>query len=221
MPPFAYSERNPQPQIDLKEYNHLRTRILYNAPALHGASPRVIHHGYAVVTARIAALTDAQHQAALIAYSGPNGSTTSVLLRKSAGQITLINALQDLLASMERDLWCLINQTVPGQTIDYQVGPVDGDNETTPKARKPIPRKSPLYAVPAPLQIKNKAPPKPKVSPVVVPEIFRGRRPSHQASVEYLRSQGFATQDSPPKTAPGECYVERRPLPQIPLPRGR
>lgn len=94
-----------------------------NAPILYGASPRVIHHGYSVITTRVTNTSGNEHRAALVAYCGPNGSTKGVLLRQSDLKTNPAEAVANLLESMERELGSTLSQTALGETIPFNEGP--------------------------------------------------------------------------------------------------
>ncbi|CAI6338752.1 unnamed protein product [Periconia digitata] len=120
MPTQANFVRTPTQPNETRQYNHLREMIIYNAPVLYGASPRVLHHGYSVITTRLTATIGNEHQAALVAFSGPNGSVQGILLCKSEPKASPMDAMEDLLASMERELGGMLSQAISGEKIPYK-----------------------------------------------------------------------------------------------------
>ncbi|KAF2105957.1 hypothetical protein BDV96DRAFT_655094 [Lophiotrema nucula] len=103
--------------MDFKEVNHVRSQILANAPVLHGAAPRVLHHGYSLITTQEAAGTGTNYRAALVAYSGPKNDVDAFVLRKSHKKPKVIDAMKDLLDSMELELGQRLKQTPLGGTL--------------------------------------------------------------------------------------------------------
>ncbi|KAF2868991.1 hypothetical protein BDV95DRAFT_596669 [Massariosphaeria phaeospora] len=119
---------------DALEYNHLRARILANAPILHGASPRVLHHGYTVITSRETSFGSGDRvQATLAAYSGPSGSTEGILLRKTGMKNRRVDALRDLLEGMEQDIGLYLHSSVVGGKVGYPSEIPDCDRTPTAK----------------------------------------------------------------------------------------
>lgn len=198
----------------------LKLTIADNAPVLHGASPRVIHHGYTVVTSREVSAAGDIFRAALIAYSGPSGSTEGTLLRKGGSHGRLVEAMHSLLAEMEKEMAYYLQSSAPGEKIGYRHTQADGDQ--TPKAchsPQHLTEHQEASAKRRTVTVPRKALSHSRSTPEIIPDASRDRSTSHHATTEYLRSQGFAEPVPPVPPVPRLAYKAYR-MPAEPPQRG-